>query len=123
MSKRIVHTLSDDDLVALAAGAKPEDIVDKLTEASKFIYELNIKHGDTQVPAQVIYHTYKHWKGWNQKRQAKSLFFRDFKVYFESHRVTDGIVYLLNPRPFDLSQENFWLIRKEIRDEKVKRKK
>lgn len=120
-SKRIIHTLSEEDLVALASGVKPEEIVEKLTEAAKFAYELNIRHGDTKVPAQVIYHTYKHWKGWNQKRQSKPLFFRDFGKLFEAHRVTNGMVYLLNPKPFDLSQEAFWLIRKELRDEKTQK--
>lgn len=123
MSKKLVHELSVEDLVALAAGAKPEDIVEKISEAAKFIYDLNIKHGDTKVPAQVIYHTYKHWKGWDQKRQAKPLFFRDFGKYFPKHRTGDGMCYLLNPKPFDLSSEAYWLIRAELRNEKAKKNK
>lgn len=123
MSKRIVHELSTEDLIALASGAKPEDIADKLTEASKFIYDLNIKHGDEKISAQLIYHTYKHWKGWDQKRQSKNLFFRDFKKYFTPHRTAQGICYLLNPKPFDLSDDAYWLMRNELRNEKTKKSK
>ncbi len=121
--KKLVHELSVEDLVALAAGAKPEDVVEKISEAAKFIYGCGIKHGDSKIPAAVIYHTYKHWRGWNQKRQSKPLFFRDFGKYFQPHRTTHGMTYLLNPRPFDLSEEAIWLVRKEIRDEKTKKNK
>lgn len=121
MSKRIIHELNVDDLIALASGAKPEEIVEKISEAARFIYEAGIKHGDTKVPAAVIYHTYKHWKGWDQKRQSKALFFRDFKTYFEPIRTTHGMIYLLNSKPFDLSEEAKWFIRAEIRSEKNKK--
>ena len=123
MSNKIVHELSTDDLIALAKGASQEVIMEKLTEASKFIYDLGIKHGDEKIPASLIYHTYKHWKGWNNKRQSKGLFFKDFKKYFEPHRTTHGMVYLLNPKPFDLSDEAYWLIRSELRNEKTKKNK
>jgi len=121
MSKKIIHELSEADLIALAAGAKPEDVVEKISEAAKFIYDLNIKHGDTKVPAQVIYHTYKHWRGMQNKRQSKPFFFRDFSKYYDPVRISSGIVYMLNPKPFDLSPEAYWLIRSEIRNEKSKK--
>lgn len=123
MSKRIIHELSVEDLVALAAGAKPEDIIEKISEAAKFIYEVNIKHGDDKISAPLIYHTYKGWKGWDQKRQSKPFFFRDFNKYFTPHRTNSGMVYLLNPKPFDLSEETYWLIRKEQREVKSKKNK
>lgn len=123
MNKKIVHELSIEDLVALAQGAKPEDIAEKISEAAKFIYEMNIKHGDAKIPAALIYHTYKCWKGWDQKRQSKPFFFRDFSKYFDPHRTTDGMCYLLNPKPFDLSDETYWLIRAEMRNEKAKKNK
>lgn len=123
MSKKIVHELSVDDLVALAKGGSEEVVMDKISDAAKFIYELNIKHGDTQIPAALLYHTYKHWKGWDQKRQSKPFFFRDFKKYFEPHRTNTGMVYFLNPKPFDLSDDTYWLIRAELRNEKTKKNK
>lgn len=122
-SKKLIHELSAEDLIALASGADPKEVVDKISEAARFIYDLNIKHGDTKVPAEVVYHTYKHWNGWNQKRQSKGLFFRDFKKYFEPYRTTHGMVYHLNPKPFDLSKEAYFLIRAEIRNEKTKKNK
>jgi hypothetical protein len=121
--KHVIHELSIEDLIALAQGADEEVIMDKLSEAGKFIFEMKIKHGDVRIPAFVIYHTYKNWKGWDQKRQSKPFFFKDFKKYFEPLRTTDGMVYLLNPKPFDLSEDNYWLIRAEIRNEKTKKSK
>lgn len=123
MSKKILHELSVDDLVALAQGADEEVIMDKICDAAKFIYDMDIKHGETKIPAALIYHTYKVWNGWNQKRQSKPFFFRDFSKYFSPHRTTDGMCYLLNPKPFDLSDETFWLIRAEMRNEKAKKSK
>ena len=120
--KKIIHELSIEDLIALASGAKPEEVVQKVSDAGKMIFELKIKHGDTKVSAAIIYHTYKHWKGWDQKRQSKPIFFKDFKKYFEPFRNGDGIYYLLNPKPFDLSEEAYWIVRKELREEKMKRK-
>lgn len=121
--KRIIHELDVDSLIALASGAKPEDVIDKISEASKFIYDLNIKHGDDKIPAALIYHTYKCWKGWNQKKQSKPMFFRDFGKYFPPHRTTHGMTYLLNSKTFDLSEETKWLYRKEEREARSKRAK
>lgn len=113
--------MSADDLAKIAMDSDEEVVMEKLTEAAKFIYELNIRHGDALIPAQVIYYTYKQWKGWQNRKQAKAQFFSDFAKYFDSHRTTDGMNYLLDPKPFDLSKETYWKIRAEIR--RGKRKK
>ncbi len=121
--KKIIHDIPLEELLKIASDSDEEVVVDKLTEAAKFIYELGIKHGDTKIPAQIVYHTYKIWKGWQNKKQAKPLFFKDFSKYFESKRTKDGVHYLLNPKPFDLTEETYWIIRADIRREKSKRKK
>jgi hypothetical protein len=122
--RKIVHDLSVEELIQLASGAKPSDIkVKEATEAAKFIYALNIRHGDVRIPAQLIYYTYKQWKGWDHKYQPKPFFFRDFTTYFEQVRTKEGISYLLDPKPFDLSQETYWLLRKDIREQKAKKRK
>lgn len=113
--------MSEEDLVKLATDTDEEILADKLTEAAKFIYEIGIKHGDTPVTAEIIYHTYKHWKYYNNK-QPKAYFFRDFSKYFERRRNKHGIFYLLDPKPFDLSDENYWIIRAEIRRERRRKK-
>lgn len=123
MNKKLVEELSIDDLIALVEGTDEEIILEKISDASKFIYELGIKNGREKITAELIYHTYKGWKGWNQKRQAKPYFFRDFNKYFEKQRGTHGTFYYLSPKPFDLSEETFWLVRKEIREAKAKTSK
>lgn len=121
--KKIVSELSIDDLVKLATSSKEEIVMDGLSEASKFIYDVGIKHGTAKISAQLIYHTYKHWKGWGNKKENRPIFFRDFSKFFEPKRANDGTYYLLNEKPFDTSTETFWIIRKEIRDERARRKK
>ena len=123
MDKKIIHELDVESLIALAKGAKEEVIMEKLSQAGQFIFDLKIKNGDTKISAAMIYYTYKQWRGWDQKRQSKPQFFKDFKRYFEPQRTAEGLVYLLNPKPFDLSEEAWWLMRKSIRDEKTKKSK
>lgn len=120
---KIIHDLATEDLLKIINGSKEEVIMDKLSEAAKFIYDLGIKNGLEKISAQLVYHTYKEWKGWDNKRQAKPLFFRDFKKYFNSHRSSDEVYYLLDPKPFDRSKETYWIIRNEIRNEKARKNK
>jgi hypothetical protein len=123
VKRTIVHEMTTEDLIAMALATDEEVVMDKLTEAAKFIYDLKIKQGNTPVPAQVIYHTYKHWRGpWGNQR-PKAIFFRDFGKYFERRRTKDGVFYMLDPKPFDLSEDTYWIIRAEIRRERSRKKK
>lgn len=121
-SKKIVHELSIDELIRLAQQSPGPIMADELTEASKFIYALNIRHGDERIPAQLIYYTYKQWKGWDKRPQPKPFFFRDFSKYFEQVRSKEGMNYLLDPKSFDLSKEAYWLSRKDQREHRAKQK-
>lgn len=120
---KIIHDLSDEDLLKLAQGAKVEQVVEKISEAAKFIYALDIREGRDKISALLVFHTYKQWKGWDNKCQSKRYFFRDFNKYFKSQRTKDGMVYMLDPKSFDTSQENYWLIRADLRHEKNKKRR
>lgn len=109
--------LSEDELISLALSRKGPVDMGKLTEASKFIYDLQIKNGDTPVPLTVIYYTYKLWKGFDNKKQNRNQFFRDFGKYFTQYRGTGGRYYLLNPEPFDMSEEMYWESRNDLKRE------
>lgn len=120
--KTIIHDLPEDILIQIATQSQGAVTSEKLTEAVKFIYELGIKQGDAKITAQMVYYTYKLYRGVG-KKQAKALFFKDFKRYFEPHRNKDGIYYLLNPKPFDLTDEAFWTMKADQRREKARKKK
>lgn len=122
-SKKIVHEIDADELIKLATGSSEPVVMDKLSPSAKFIYELGIKHGDEKIPAQLVYFTYREWNGWENKRQPRPQFFRDFSKFFNSIRTSNGVCYLLNPKPFDLSDEAYWIMRKSIRDEKISSEK
>lgn len=108
--KRIIHELSEDDLVALALGsAKKENLIQKVSKAAKFILHNKIKHGSTKISALMVYYTYQKWQDGIQDSKRK--FFKDFNEYFPPYRNKDGIYYLLDEKGFDLSAENYWKMR------------
>lgn len=120
---KIIHELTEEELLEIARGVKVEKVIEKASEAAKFIYASGIREGREIISAILVYHTYKQWKGWDQKRQSKRYFFRDFNKYFTPKKNEDGVYYLLDPRSFDTSEETYWLIRADLRHEKAKRKK
>lgn len=119
---RIIDELSVEQLLELAKGAKPEQVVEKVSEAAKFIYAMDIREGREKISALLVYHTYKQWKGWDAKRQSKPHFFRDFNKYFTPFRTREGMTYMLNPKSFDTSKENYWIMRADLRNEKIRKK-
>lgn len=121
--KKLIYELSDEDLIRLIEGVKLETIMEKVSEAAKFLYALKIKHGDEKITAQLVYYTYKQYKGWDNKLQNKAQFFKDFNTYFTPKRDQNGMYYLLDPKPFDLSEENFWIMKAAARREKAKKTK
>lgn len=123
VKKTIIHELDVDTLVEIAKSQGEVKLDDKLNDAAKFTFALGIKHGDEKISAQLVWHTYCQWKGYRNRKQPKPYFFRDFNKIFPSHRTKDGMVYFLNPKPFDTSKETWWLIRKELRHEKAKKNK
>lgn len=119
--KRIIEDLSTEELIKLATSSSEPVDMGGLTDAARFIYEKNIKSGKAEIEAELVYFTYKQWRGKNS--QPRPLFFKDFKKYFDSKRKTNGIYYLLNPKSFDLSDENIWVMRALKREEKNKKEK
>lgn len=115
---KIIHELTEEDLIALASGASKEEIIKKITPAAQFILDLNVKHGHEKVSAMLVYYTYKHHKGFGARAQPKVAFLRDFNKYFTPVRDKDGIHYLLDPKPFDLTEETYWAMRAEWRKQK-----
>jgi hypothetical protein len=118
---KLLDKLSDEELLEIAKGANVEAVVGKKSEASKFIYSLNIRDGKEAISAMLVFHTYKMWKGFDNKRQAKRYFFRDFNTYFKPYRNKDGMYYLLDPRSFDTSKEEYWRMRADERQQKAKK--
>lgn len=121
--RRIIQELSEEELLALASGAKVETVIRKVSEAAKFVYQLGIKEGNEKISAELIYHHYRMWKGWESKKQSKPYFFRDFSKYFTPQRSGDTRFYYLNPKPFDQSVETYFLLRADIRRERASRQR
>lgn len=108
--KRIIHEVSDDDLVALALGeVKQDQVIQKVSKAAKFILHNRVKHGDTKIPAMLLYFTYINWQDGLADHKRK--FLEDFSNYFPKHVDAEGPYFLLNSDPFDLSKEAYWNMR------------
>lgn len=122
--KKIIQDMPAEELMKIARASSEAVDVGRLTDAAKFIYALNIRAGDERIPASLIYFTYKKWKG-GGRPDPKWAFFKDFQQYFEKKMIQGGTHYMLDPKPFDLSKETYWEIRREIREkrEKNRRKK
>jgi hypothetical protein len=119
---RIIPELSDDELLAIARGAKVETVIVKISEAAKFIYAKGIRDGRESISAMLVFHTYRVWKGFDNKRQAKRHFFKDFNKYFTPYRTKDGLHYMLDARSFDTSREEYFRMRADLKHEKSRKK-
>lgn len=122
MKKKLVHEIEAEELIKIINGSKEQVDVGKLTDAAKFIYEFGVKAGDTRIPAALIYHQYKEWRG-GGKTTRKVEFFSDFQEYFDKKYINGMVYYLLDPKPFDLSAETYWKIRREVREKKAHKRR
>lgn len=106
---------SNDNLEQLAAATN---------EVEEFVYSKGIKVGEEKISAAIIYKEYKKWRrGRETPRKAKSHFFMLFGKLFQSCRTNYERFYYLDPSSFDLSEKNYWRVRREIRNEKKKTNK
>lgn len=119
--KRIIQELPVEELLKLALASDEDVVMEKLTDSAKFIYELGIKPGDEKISAQIIYHTYKQWK--RGDLQPRTYFFRDFAKYFPRELDIHGSHYRLDPKPFDLSKDEWWRMRADLRRERAKQRR
>lgn len=113
------------DLDALLAAAsevvdeETEAIKKELDEAQRFMLALDLKRGTEKIAAILVYEYYSKWRGKSKHKLRDIPFFKQFSKYFERIRSKHGTYYLLNPAPFDLSDEKFWEVRKQMRSRKA----
>jgi hypothetical protein len=119
--KRIIQDLPVEELMKLALSSDEVVVMEGLTDSAKFIYELGLRPGDDKVSAQMIYHHYKQWKG--EHYQPRAYFFRDFSKYFEKKIDENGVHYLIEPKGLDLSEDEWWRMRADLRRERALRKR
>ena len=86
-------------------GTTISNLRDDKSNTAEYIREQGITDGNFLVPNYVIYYNYR--KDWRPqgKKLSKIGFLRKFSVVFESHRKTNVRYYLLEPDPFDLTEQ------------------
>ncbi len=84
---------------------KPERLVDKTLK--KFIRDLEITAGETQVPNTLIFYAYiEEWKGVPYGQKVSRIeFFRQWQTLFQSYRKGFTRGYMLN-NVFDMSKDH-----------------
>jgi len=117
--------LSVEELLAMAETEPENDIAPKtaLSEAHMFVLAHHIKESDEhKVRAAAIYELYCKWKK-NRNVQSRTKFFTDFAKLFKKKVGASYTYYLVDPEPFDLSDEAYWQERKRQRKEHRNAKK
>lgn len=114
-----------DTLLDIASAPKLKKVKPKKTypEIDTFISEFKIEAGKKKIPTYVIYYKYYLWK--KQARIPRLKFLQYFKTKFQKIKTDDGMGFLLNPKPFDLTPQGYFKARailRNERDEKAKTK-
>jgi len=89
-------------------------------EIDSFISELNITSGKKRISTSLIYYHYFIWK--KIRLISRRKFIKYFSTKFEKVNTNDGIAFLLNPKPFDLTPQNYFRARAYFRKEKDEKK-
>lgn len=119
--KKPDETTDIDKLMEIATSSS-EKVEFEDTEVEKFIHDFGIQAGDTRVPTYTIYYHYDVWRK-QRKRRGRKTFFNQFNKHFEKIKDTYGMVYMLDPEPFDMTPEGYFKARKLVRKEKNARRK
>jgi hypothetical protein len=115
--------LSEEEIAKLIAAAQsdPEGKEPPLNEVERFVVANNIKAGKTRIQAQVIWNMYKDWTK-NNLGIRRGPFFHKLKELFIRKCLYNTIYYMLDPSPFDMSENGKWLLRKRMRNDRLRKK-
>jgi len=111
--------LTEEELVAIAKQPsvdKPRKI--KLNEMEQFISDVGIEASEDIVPGQHIYWVYRNWcRDLGKKPKTNIKFFREFKKHFTIYTMRHGgKCYLVKKEPFELTEQEWWDMKKFYRD-------
>ncbi len=105
-------------LLEIASSGKPTGIkTENSKKVDKFIRKHGIKSGDTFIPNFIIYHFYL--LNTPKNRMPKMTFFKGMARNFEPLSRKRNRGYMLDPEPFDLSQENYFKARAAMRNGRI----
>lgn len=122
---------STEELIEIARQGHEDGPVDELNEVEEFILDYPVERDDeARVNAGNIYYRYTQW--WNDrhtdyyKRSNKPIyrnfFFRTFKKYFNMKIGYRERVYGVEASKFELSQDEWWAMRRQLNAERKKPK-
>lgn len=119
--KPFLDNVSIEDLIELASKEATVDESSKITDVGFFIMDTTITPVDkmprTEGPH--IYWAYCKWCKRNSKvPMTRVKFFAEFKKRFKiCHSSKGGVTYWIDPKPFELSTDEWWEMRRALRRE------
>ena len=116
---------SDKDLLEIAKSKPTVDETEKADEITDFILALNLKPSLTEwAKLQDVHWAYRKWCIANKIKPTKRIFFHDaFRARFNTKSGNGNRFYgIENSKQFELSQEEWFKMRKQYRDEKQRKK-
>ena len=120
--------ISLDELLDVVTSSDEEVSFEPLDQVTEFATLFNIQYGEDEVKPNQIYDLYLKWRAQSKNVMTKHAFFYKFGKLFKSYTNGKYRYYLLNGKPFDLTDEESKYnleeaIRKKIRrpDGKEKR--
>jgi hypothetical protein len=88
---------------------------DTFNEATRFVMSNDVEAGDTRIPSIAMWDAYVRWKkDIDEEINVKEMdFYKQFAKIFPRKMSGGYSYYLLNPKNFDLSEDNLARLRKE----------
>lgn len=119
--KHFSDDLTIEELIKLAEKEKTIDSSAKMSDVEQFMFDVSITPVDklprTEGPN--IYWAYCKWCKNNRKIPAnRQVFFREFAKKYPSCNSTKGVkTFWIDPKPFELPEEEWWQMRRALRKE------
>jgi hypothetical protein len=99
--------LSLEELMEIAKLPLKDSDYKHFPPARRFIISEGIEAGEDLVPSAIILYRYNQWsKNNNLEPVGSTLFFREFKKYFNKKQTNSGSYYKLSVKGFDVSLQN-----------------
>ena len=118
--------LSLEELAEIASSATEEITFEEKNPLDLFIEDVGIKDGDTFVPFAVLYKKFIEWELATNPKLKKPTDFRKFGTRFGKNydftklRKRWRMGYMLDPTPFELTEDEFLKGMSEIRKQRAK---
>jgi len=101
------NELNDEELIEILKSSDEPIVIESLDDVHEFVLAFNIKEVEekSHVRCKDIYNLYKKWRAQSMYIQYYNIFFKKFSKHFQKCHNRKYVYYNLDPKPFDLTNE------------------